>query len=97
MTQSVALREPASLRRPVDRRRRTLARTTQAGVDQTPQGWALPRNAPTAQRRNTHHSGCAGPQLYFAEFRRWHRAERRAMQFVRGRVLDVGLRRRSCR
>lgn len=38
--------------------------------------------------------GCAsigaGPELYFAGFRRWHRAERRAMRFVRGLVLDIG-------
>src|SRR4051794_33970142 len=32
----------------------------------------------------------AGPELYFAGFRSWHRAERRAMRFVRGSVLDIG-------
>ena len=31
-----------------------------------------------------------GPQAYFAPFRRWHSIERRAMRYVRGRVLDVG-------
>lgn len=32
----------------------------------------------------------AGPELYFAIFRHGHRAERRAMRFVRGSVLDIG-------
>jgi SAM-dependent methyltransferase len=31
-----------------------------------------------------------GPANYFAPFRRWPPAERRALRFVRGRVLDVG-------
>ncbi|HEY7197179.1 MAG TPA: class I SAM-dependent methyltransferase [Gaiellaceae bacterium] len=30
------------------------------------------------------------PSVYFAPFRRWLASERRAMRFVRGRVLDVG-------
>jgi len=33
---------------------------------------------------------CGDPGDYFAPFRRWPRAERQAMRFVRGRVLDVG-------
>lgn len=32
-----------------------------------------------------------GPEAYFAPFRRWTAVERRAMRFVRGRVLDVGV------
>lgn len=32
----------------------------------------------------------AGPVLYFAPFPRWRSHEKRAMRFVRGRVLDVG-------
>ena len=32
----------------------------------------------------------AGPGAYFAPFRRWPAHQRRAMRFVRGRVLDVG-------
>jgi SAM-dependent methyltransferase len=32
----------------------------------------------------------AGPDRYFAGFREWPRAERQAMRYVRGRVLDVG-------
>jgi SAM-dependent methyltransferase len=32
----------------------------------------------------------AGPERYFASFRHWHRAERHAMRFVRGSVLDIG-------
>ncbi len=32
----------------------------------------------------------AGPGVYFKPFRRWAAHERRAMRFVRGRVLDVG-------
>ena len=32
----------------------------------------------------------AGPEVYLAPFRQWHGVERRAMRFVRGRVLDVG-------
>jgi SAM-dependent methyltransferase len=31
-----------------------------------------------------------GPAVYFRPFRRWAAHERRAMRFVRGRVLDVG-------
>ena len=31
-----------------------------------------------------------GPRIYLAPFRRWPAHERRAMRFVRGRVLDVG-------
>jgi SAM-dependent methyltransferase len=31
-----------------------------------------------------------GPGAYFAPFRRWPKAERTAMRFARGRVLDVG-------
>ena len=31
-----------------------------------------------------------GPQYYFAEFRDWPAVERRAIRYVRGRVLDVG-------
>jgi|TARA_Y100000310_G_scaffold339096_1_gene430688 SAM-dependent methyltransferase len=31
-----------------------------------------------------------GPENYFAPFRRWPAHQRRAMRFVRGRVLDVG-------
>jgi SAM-dependent methyltransferase len=32
----------------------------------------------------------AGPRLYFADFDEWRQTERDAMDFVRGRVLDVG-------
>ena len=32
---------------------------------------------------------------YFAPVRRWAAVERRALRFVRGRVLDVGRRRRT--
>ena len=32
----------------------------------------------------------AGPELYFAEFEGWRQAERDAMAFVSGRVLDIG-------
>jgi SAM-dependent methyltransferase len=31
-----------------------------------------------------------GPRAYLAPFRRWHRLDRQAMRFVRGRALDVG-------
>jgi SAM-dependent methyltransferase len=34
--------------------------------------------------------GSAGPRLYFAGRQAWPRVERRAMRFIRGRVLDVG-------
>ena len=33
---------------------------------------------------------CGDPNDYFAPFRRWPPVERRAMRYVRGRVLDVG-------
>ena len=32
-----------------------------------------------------------GPQAYFEPFRRWPTPERKAMRYVRGRVLDVGV------
>ncbi|MEX0755294.1 MAG: class I SAM-dependent methyltransferase [Actinomycetota bacterium] len=32
----------------------------------------------------------AGPDFYFAPFRRWRPDERQAMRFVRGRTLDIG-------
>ena len=35
-----------------------------------------------------------GPQMYFDSFRRWPVQTRKAMRFVRGRVLDVGSRAR---
>ena len=35
-------------------------------------------------------AGRLGPRLYLAEYRRWRSHERRAMRYVRGRVLDVG-------
>ena len=31
-----------------------------------------------------------GLQMYFAEYRNWHPDERKAMRYVRGRVLDIG-------
>ena len=35
-------------------------------------------------------AGRLGPRMYFAPFRRWPAHQRRAMRYVRGRVLDVG-------
>jgi SAM-dependent methyltransferase len=35
-------------------------------------------------------AGRFGPAAYFAPFRRWPKAERKAMRHARGRVLDVG-------
>ncbi len=35
-------------------------------------------------------AGNYGPAAYFAPFRRWPKAERKALRFARGRVLDVG-------
>jgi SAM-dependent methyltransferase len=32
----------------------------------------------------------AGPALYFADYEAWRQTERDAMEFVRGRVLDIG-------
>lgn len=32
----------------------------------------------------------AGPRLYFADYDAWRQTERDAMDYVRGRVLDVG-------
>jgi len=31
-----------------------------------------------------------GPKMYFSEYKDWHLAERKAMEFVKGRVLDIG-------
>jgi SAM-dependent methyltransferase len=40
--------------------------------------------------RDDGHITCWDPADYLAPYRRWPAAERRAMRFVRGRVLDVG-------
>jgi SAM-dependent methyltransferase len=47
-------------------------------------GWEI------VEREDGFASVGAGPKLYFSGFRHWHAAERRAMRFARGRVLDVG-------
>ena len=31
-----------------------------------------------------------GPQMYFSEYEDWHLIEKQAMEFVKGRVLDIG-------
>lgn len=31
-----------------------------------------------------------GPRMYFSEFEDWHPVEREAMEFVKGKVLDIG-------
>jgi len=31
-----------------------------------------------------------GPKIYFSEYEDWHLVERKAMEFVKGRVLDIG-------
>ena len=31
-----------------------------------------------------------GPRMYFSEFEDWHLVDRKAMEFVKGRVLDIG-------
>jgi SAM-dependent methyltransferase len=43
------------------------------------------------ERNDGHVHVSGGPQAYFDPFRRWLPVERRAMRFVRGRVLDVGV------
>ena len=43
------------------------------------------------ERSDGHIDVAGGPKGYFEPFRRWRTVERRAMRFVRGRVLDVGL------
>jgi SAM-dependent methyltransferase len=43
------------------------------------------------ERSDGHVAVSGGPQAYFLPFRRWAPVERRAMRFVRGRVLDVGV------
>jgi len=43
------------------------------------------------ERRDGHIDVSSGPGGYFDPFRRWLPPERRAMRYVRGRVLDVGV------
>jgi SAM-dependent methyltransferase len=43
------------------------------------------------ERSDGHVDVSGGPKAYFLPFRRWAPVERRAMRFVRGRVLDVGV------
>jgi SAM-dependent methyltransferase len=47
-------------------------------------GWEI------VEREDGFASVGAGPKLYFSGFRHWPAAERQAMRFARGRVLDVG-------
>jgi SAM-dependent methyltransferase len=48
------------------------------------------RAAEIAERDDGFVNAGLGPAQYFAPFRRWPAHQRRAMRFVRGRVLDVG-------
>jgi SAM-dependent methyltransferase len=43
------------------------------------------------ERSDGHIDVSAGPKAYFEPFRRWIAVERKAMRYVRGRVLDVGV------
>ncbi len=49
-----------------------------------------PRTQEIVEREDGFISAGLGPAIYFEPFRRWPPHERRAMRFVRGRVLDVG-------
>jgi SAM-dependent methyltransferase len=49
------------------------------------------RKAHEIIERSDGHIDAAGAKNYFEPFRRWLTVERRAMRFVRGRVLDVGV------
>ena len=53
--------------------------------------WVRGGTTPEVYERD---DGCldvgAGPDLFLAEYRQWPRAERQAVRYVRGRVLDVG-------
>jgi SAM-dependent methyltransferase len=49
-----------------------------------------PRTVEIVERDDGFISASAGPRLYLAPFRRWPAHHRRAMRFVRGRVLDIG-------
>jgi SAM-dependent methyltransferase len=47
-------------------------------------------SAEIVERSDGYIATSGGPQTYFAPFRRWPAPERRAVRWVRGRVLDVG-------
>ena len=49
-----------------------------------------PRTAEIVERDDGFIETTLGPRLYFAPFRRWPAHQRKALRFVRGRVLDVG-------
>ena len=49
-----------------------------------------PRAREIVERDDGFVEATEGPATYFAPFRRWPAHQRRAMRFVRGRVLDVG-------
>lgn len=42
------------------------------------------------ERDDGYFSAHQGPAIYFSEYKDWSLIERKAMDFVRGRVLDVG-------
>ena len=48
------------------------------------------RTREIVERDDGYIEATAGPQLYFEPFRRWPAHQRRAVRFMRGRVLDVG-------
>lgn len=49
------------------------------------------RAAEVVERSDGYVAVSGGPKAYFEPFRNWAPVERRAMRFVRGRVLDVGV------
>jgi SAM-dependent methyltransferase len=49
------------------------------------------RSHEVVERSDGYIDVAGGPKAYFEPFRRWSPVERKAMRFVRGRVLDVGV------
>src|SRR5262245_54473080 len=72
------------------RRRHSQIRAEQDAYGQIYQALLDGREAQEIMERDDGLIYCGDPADYFAPYRRWPTTEKRAMRFVRGRVLDVG-------
>jgi SAM-dependent methyltransferase len=74
----------------VARRRQTPLRADQDTYGRIYQALLEGRSAQEIMERDDGLIYCGDPADYFAPYRRWPASEKRAMRYVRGRVLDVG-------
>jgi len=48
------------------------------------------RTSEIVERDDGYFDVSSGPKMYFSEYDDWHSVDRKAMEFVKGRVLDIG-------